>query len=218
MTMRFVHLPGRPARYTSVARWYDLVSAEPVYVRGRRLAIPLLHLARGDTVLDVGCGTGLNFALLSEAVGPTGRIVGIDSSAEMLTQAGRRSRGREGPDVVLRRGDATSLQPDELLELIGGPVDAVLATYSLSLMSNWRRGFQLVYEVTRPLGRIAVVDMQRPTCRLARPFAGIAMAAGGADPAARPWVAVEETCTDVATPTLPGAHIQVRVGTRPVLA
>jgi len=216
--MRVMHLPGRPARYTSVARWYDLVSAEPVYVRGRRLAIPLLRLSPGDTVLDIGCGTGLNFALLSEAVGPAGRIVGVDSSAEMLAQARRRPSRRSGPEIILCRGDATSLEPDELVQMVGRPVDAVLATYSLSLMSNWRRGFRLAYEVTRPLGRIAVVDMQRPTSRLARPLAAIAMAAGGADPAARPWVGVEETCTDVASPTAAGAHVQVRVGTRPVLA
>lgn len=215
--MRGLPLPARPVRYTAVARWYDVVSAEPFYRRGRRLAIPLLRLRPGDTVLDVGCGTGMNFALVSQAVGPTGRILGLDSSAEMLEQARRRHRGPEGADVVLRRGDATSLAADQLLELTGGPVDAVIATYSLSLMADWRRAFRVAYEVTRPLGRIAVVDMQRPTRRLVRPLADLAMAAGGADPTARPWLAVEQTCTGVEAPTPPGAHVQVRVGTRPAL-
>ena len=99
--------PARPQRYTSVARFYDLVSAEPVYRRGRRLAIPLLDLRPGDTVVDIGCGTGLNFPLLAQAVGRQGHVVGIDASTQMLAQAGRRRLGSAAPRVQLVRADAT---------------------------------------------------------------------------------------------------------------
>jgi len=208
-----LRLPVSRQRYTTVARVYDLVSAEPVYRRGRRLAVPLLRLRPGATVLDLGCGTGLNFDLLARAVGTGGRIVGVDASAEMLAQARRRRAGSAGPQVLLVHADATSLDPRELLATLGAGADATIATYALSLMGGWRRGFRLVREVTRPGGRIAVVDMQRPTSALA-PLAALAMAMGGADPQARPWRAVEQECDDVAAPTAPGAHIQVRVGTR----
>lgn len=56
----------------------------------RHDAIARLELPRGATVLDVGCGTGLSFALLREAVGPRGRVVGIEQCPEMLAKASER--------------------------------------------------------------------------------------------------------------------------------
>ena len=53
----------------------------------RSQAVRELRLIPGETVLDVGCGTGLSFSLLSDAVGPEGQVIGIDQSPEMLTQA-----------------------------------------------------------------------------------------------------------------------------------
>jgi len=73
------------AQYRGRASRYDLELApfEPL----RRDAIALLDVPAGGTVLDVGCGTGLSFALLKEKVGAGGHIVGIEPSPEMLTQA-----------------------------------------------------------------------------------------------------------------------------------
>jgi demethylmenaquinone methyltransferase/2-methoxy-6-polyprenyl-1,4-benzoquinol methylase len=73
------------ARYRQRAAHYDLELApfEPV----RRQAIEMLAPQVGDTVLDIGCGTGLSFAPLLERIGPTGRIVGVDPSPDMLAQA-----------------------------------------------------------------------------------------------------------------------------------
>ncbi|MCG6970554.1 MAG: methyltransferase domain-containing protein [Gammaproteobacteria bacterium] len=49
-----------------------------------------MQLAPGGTVVDLGCGTGLNFPLLQQAVGPVGRVISVDLSAEMLARAGKR--------------------------------------------------------------------------------------------------------------------------------
>lgn len=67
---------------------YDLELAlfEPI----RREAIARLALARGQTVIDIGCGTGLSFALLHEGVGAGGRIVGVEQSPEMIGKARER--------------------------------------------------------------------------------------------------------------------------------
>jgi len=72
-------------QYRDRAKVYDLELAafEPI----RRNAIARLNLAPGDAVIDVGCGTGLSFAHLQQAIGPSGHIIGIEQSPEMLAHA-----------------------------------------------------------------------------------------------------------------------------------
>src|SRR5690242_16758329 len=53
-----------------------------------------LHLKRGSLVVDAGCGPGLWTPLLARAIGPTGRIIGVDISLEALVTAQRRSKGQ----------------------------------------------------------------------------------------------------------------------------
>ncbi len=68
----------------------------------RVAAVERLALVPGDRVLDVGCGTGLSFELLRDRVGPTGRVVGVDQSPEMIALARRRvdSAGWDDVEVV----------------------------------------------------------------------------------------------------------------------
>ena len=95
--------PSRPAaleQYRRRARFYDfqLALAEPV----RRRAIERLGLKRGDTVLDVGCGTGLSFELLEQRIGhQAGKIVGIEQSSDMIAQARARAERNRFENVTL---------------------------------------------------------------------------------------------------------------------
>src|SRR5438876_10930572 len=83
--------------YDRRAPWYDAIvrllsfGSDREY---RRRAVAELRLRPGQRVLDVGCGTGLNFRLLADAVGPSGLVVGTDLSHAMLREAsaGRASR------------------------------------------------------------------------------------------------------------------------------
>ena len=86
-------------RYTAGARVYDVLSGEQfVYRAGRVAGIEALALKRGDIVLDLGCGTGLNLPLLLEKVGAEGLVIGLDRK----TADGRRN------DVASRRPGATA--------------------------------------------------------------------------------------------------------------
>lgn len=207
------------ARYRFSARFYDLISAEwPVYRAGRVAAIDLLALRPGHRVLDIGCGTGLNFPLVQHRIGPTGSITGVDASAQMLAQAQRRSRTARWDNVRLIEADATTLDAQDLD--VAGDFDAVISTYALSLMSDWPRVVSLMIAAARPGGRVAVVDMQTPVgpAKVWTPLARLACLLGGSDIEARPWTVVESTLTDVGQASLRGGHLQVRVGSVPATA
>ncbi|MGA8211536.1 MAG: methyltransferase domain-containing protein [Nocardioidaceae bacterium] len=214
----------RHDRYTWAARWYDALAFErPVYRAGRLAGVAATRLAVGDRVLDLGCGTGLNLPLLQAATGPTGSVVGLDRSEQMLALADRRAQQEGWSTVHLVRADATTVTPAELLGTgsgpgparDGGPFDAVLCTYSLSLMPDWRTAWRTALAVTRPGGRLVVVDMARPTgaARLLTPLALLACRAGGADIDAHPWTAVADL-DDVRSERLRGGHIEVWSGRR----
>ncbi len=202
-------------RYTHSAAWYDAVSAEQVYGIGREKAIVALHLVRGARVLDLGCGTGLNFPRLLAAVGESGQVVGVDRSPEMLEVARRKTTDLRPGNVVLVEADAEHLDHAAGPDALATPFDAALFTYSLSLMTDrdsaWRQATTLV----RPGGRVAIVDMEPPHgwARLLEPAARLACWLGGADIDARPWTLLERAAHDVQSWSLRGGHVQVRVGT-----
>ncbi|WP_309484141.1 class I SAM-dependent methyltransferase [Pseudarthrobacter sp. NS4] len=209
-----------PDKYTTFAPFYDALSGEyPVYRAGRILGIEALGPQPGQQVLDLGCGTGLNFPLLQECVGPAGTIIGIDRSAQMLEQARRRVEAAGWRNVILVRADAVLMDPAavraDIAQQGGAPAsDAALATYALSLMPEWRKAWANIAALLRGQGRAAVVDMQEPEGwgRVFTPLARAACALGGADIQAHPWRAVEEDCTDVVRSSARSGHVQVRAG------
>jgi ubiquinone/menaquinone biosynthesis C-methylase UbiE len=116
--------------YRKKAKHYDFTSRfypAPGYPqRAHRLrAVQALGLQAGDCVVDIACGTGLNFSLIEQAIGPEGRIVGVDLTDAMLAQAQRRIETNRWGNVSLVHADATEFHfPAE--------VDAILSTYALS--------------------------------------------------------------------------------------
>lgn len=211
-----------PDKYSMFAPFYDLFSGEyPVYRAGRRAGVSALAPRTGDQVLDVGCGTGLNFALLRDAVGPGGTIVGVDANPRMLERARRRVRRRGWCNVILLEADATTMCSGGIgarITAAGGRArcDAALATYALSLMPDWRSAWRCMLELCTPAARLGVVDMREPTGMwsvFSRP-ARLACRLGGADITAHPWRAVERECADVVADSARGGHLQVRAGRR----
>lgn len=198
--------------YGRGARWYDALSGEFVYRAGRRAGIELLGLRKGDTVLDLGCGTGLNLPELMQRVGPTGRIIGLDRSTDMLAVAERRAERHGWSNVTLVHADATDFDGRDIP---GGSVDAVLATYALSVFPDPDAAWRNARSVLRAGGRACIVDMQPPTgaARLLSPVAHLAAAAGGSDLEARPWQLLERDGTRLVRRTLRGGHVVAVAGT-----
>jgi demethylmenaquinone methyltransferase/2-methoxy-6-polyprenyl-1,4-benzoquinol methylase len=103
----------------------------------RRMAVSALQLQRGDTVVEVGCGTGLNFDLLQKAVGPSGRIIGIDISEAMLERARALLRDRGWQNVELVCGSVSDF---EFPEGVGGIVAMGVLTYEPEFDDVIKRG------------------------------------------------------------------------------
>jgi demethylmenaquinone methyltransferase/2-methoxy-6-polyprenyl-1,4-benzoquinol methylase len=116
--------------YRKKARHYDITSRfypAPGYPqRAQRLrAVQALGLRPGDTVVDVACGTGLNFPLIEQAITARGRIIGVDLTDAMLAQAQDRIERNGWRNISLVHADAADFDfPTE--------VDAILSTYALS--------------------------------------------------------------------------------------
>lgn len=200
--------------FTSGARFYDVLSGEPVYRAGRVAGIAMLGLQPGDVVLDVGCGTGLNFELLTAAVGPAGRVIGLDRSAHMLRVAGDRTARHGWKNVFLVRADATRFTADQLP---ADHVDAVLATYALSVTGDPDAAWRRIKEVVGSGTRVCVVDMQPRVgpAKLLATLARLACAMGGSAIEARPWRLLQRDAQQVQLRSLRGGHIQVACGAMP---
>ena len=210
-------------RYTAGARLYDVLSGERlVYRAGRVAGIAALRIGRGDIVLDLGCGTGLNLPLLLDRVGADGHVIGLDRSSSMLAVARDRVRSHGWSNVSLLEADVLSLDPAQITSIAlreaGRPkVDAAFSTYAMSVFDHWMPAWTLIRDVVRPGGRAGIVDMALPTgaATVFAPLARLACAAGGADLAARPWRALEREAADAEHTMHRGGHIHVVTGTLP---
>lgn len=146
--------------YRKRAKRYD-VTSNRLYLIGQRtmaykhLALEQLALRPGDTVVDAGCGTGHNLPLLAEAVGPTGRVVGVDLTDAMLERAQERVDKLRLSNVSLVQGDLTTYQYPE-------NVCGIIACFSLTLIGEYAKVVERGYEALAPGGRWVVLDYKLP--------------------------------------------------------
>ena len=143
----------RAGNYNLTANLYYLLSYREWAFRRR--AIKALNLKPGDTVIELACGTGLNFSLYQEAIGATGRIIGVDLTDAMLEQARKRVADNAWSNVELIHSDA-------LQYTFPHGVDAIISTYALSLIPEARQVIEKAVEALTLSGRMAVLDFQVP--------------------------------------------------------
>jgi arsenite methyltransferase len=126
--------------------------------RRRRIVREALGAAPGERILDVGCGPGFYCAELAEAVGPSGSVVGIDSSPAMLELAARRCAGHDG--VGFHQAGAVSLPVDD------ASFDAALCVQVLEYVPDPTAALAGMYRALRPGGRLLVWDVDWATVSL----------------------------------------------------
>ena len=144
--------------YRKKARHYDITSQlSPLGPQRahRRRAVQALRLRPGDTVVEIGCGTGLNFPLIEQRIGPEGRIVGVDMTDAMLARAQHRIETNGWSNVSLVQAEAAEFE-------FPPGTDAILATYAHSLLPEPRQVIARGAAALAAGGRWVVLDVKIP--------------------------------------------------------
>ncbi|MBO0822528.1 MAG: methyltransferase domain-containing protein [Actinobacteria bacterium] len=146
--------------YRKKAKHYDVTSRlypAPGYPQqAQRLrAVQGLRLSAGDKVIDIACGTGLNFSPIEQVIGADGRIVGVDLTDAMLARAQDRIERNGWSNISLVQADAADFDfPAE--------VDAILSTYALSQVPECGKVIARGAAALATGGRLVVLDLKVP--------------------------------------------------------
>jgi S-adenosylmethionine-diacylgycerolhomoserine-N-methlytransferase len=126
------------------------------YLLGRDLLIVRLAPFPGQSVLEIGCGTGRNLILAARRY-PQARFFGIDVSTEMLTSANEQiARAGLSSRVKVAHADATAFDPQPLFG--EASFDRIFISYSLSMIPAWRAVLDGAVARLAPRGELHIVD------------------------------------------------------------
>jgi demethylmenaquinone methyltransferase/2-methoxy-6-polyprenyl-1,4-benzoquinol methylase len=159
---------GNPVPDVAVAALFDEIA--PVYDRlntvmtlgldggWRRAAIDAARLAAGEAAIDVACGTGKLAEGLADRVGPFGRVLAVDLSPAMITEA--TTRHRDLVQLEFRVGDALALPA------VDGSFDVATIAFGLRNLADFEAGLREMARVVRPGGRVVCLELTVPRPRL----------------------------------------------------
>jgi demethylmenaquinone methyltransferase/2-methoxy-6-polyprenyl-1,4-benzoquinol methylase len=146
--------------YKKRAKNYD-ISANLYYLIGvreyayREMAVKALNLKQGDTVVEIGCGTGLNFRLLRDQVGPKGKVIGVDLTAEMLSAAKKRAEHHNWKNIELVQCDAGTYNFPE-------GTDGIISTFAITLIFQYDKIIKDGAAALSHGKRLVVLDFKMP--------------------------------------------------------
>ncbi|MFC2062978.1 class I SAM-dependent DNA methyltransferase [Chloroflexota bacterium] len=192
-------------------KWYDVVT--PVYDRAisrtylpyRKVAVQALHLQPCLTVLDIGCGTGLNFELILNEIGAQSTLIGIDSSTKMLDRARQKVDRHRWSNVHLLKLNAGKLTRNDLEALTsdGTIINSIICTLGLSVFSDWRVVFERTFNLLETNGRYSVMDIFNDKVTLRTRIVSIL---ANSDNSRRFWEPLKKRCEGYSEERYPMAH------------
>jgi ubiquinone/menaquinone biosynthesis C-methylase UbiE len=192
-------------------KWYDIIA--PLYDRAisrtclpyRQIAVQALHLRPSLTVLDIGCGTGLNFEPILNAIGTQGTLIGIDSSAKMLNRARQKVSHQGWRNVHLLQLDARKLTRNDLEAFTGSSmiIDSIICTLGLSVFPDWQAVFERSFDLLESGGRYCIMDIFNAKITLRNRIVSIL---ANSDNSRRVWEPLEKRCENYSEERYPMAH------------
>ena len=144
--------------YDRIAGSYDVLTLgfrALGFGRHQKRLIEALTLSQGDTVVDLCCGTGINLEPLSEAVGPSGRVIGVDLSEGMLGKARDRA-------AKAGLGNIEFIQADVQEYDVPTSASAVLSTFGLEIVPGYDDVVKRSAAALPAGGRIGLMGLKHP--------------------------------------------------------
>ncbi len=143
----------------NVARSLEALYSTADVLRRRAIVHAAVGAGSGDAILDVGCGPGFYVRELLDQTGPTGRVVGVDSSPQMLAIAAKRTEGYANAEF--HEGAAVALP------VADNAFDRVLCVQVLEYVDDATAALAEMHRALRPGGRLVVWDVDWSTALVA---------------------------------------------------
>jgi len=144
--------------YNCISSIYDYFTVFP-YQKVRLEAISKLNIASGDTVIDLGSGTGLNLEKLSQLVGKDGLVIAVEPSKGMLNQARKKAENFTFKNVLfVEKNISEYVRSDEFIK-VSKPNLKVISVLVISVIPNWKEDLRALIRALPNDSQFLIMDL-----------------------------------------------------------